>query len=500
MDRNLRFFSYGIFALLVVVLGLWFVLAAPTSVPSDLDFNLNSTATYDADGTFTFNWSGGTLTNFSIYISNDSGTSWFKKAWNDSLTGYTFVNTTEGNYSFKVAEVYILNATEGINSSVLYMNVDTSAPAVPTAFDFNLNSTATYDADGTISLNWTAGGDIELNYSIYISNDTGTSWFEKGVNDSATGYTFVNTTEGNYSFKVSGVDLLGREGTNTSVLYMNVDTTDPVITFSCSPTSVYATETITCTCTATDNIDGSPTISFTASPSTSDTGSYTTTCNVTDSASNSVTSTISYVVGGIKSSGSGTTTQSLKKTQLWTQITPGVPVIMEDFDSELGVKQIRVRVRNEVQNVKITVTKHDTKPAEVSVAKTGNTYQYLHINAENFGEDLEQATVEFRVERSWAAGVELGKNDSAVFKYNETASRWDELTTTSTGEDATYYYYEVELGGFSYFAISEKIAEGEIEGEQPAAEEEGGVSAWVWILIAVIIIALIFWQMKTKKK
>tara|TARA_Y100000310_G_scaffold114158_1_gene112656 strand:+ start:3021 stop:8414 length:5394 start_codon:yes stop_codon:yes gene_type:complete len=223
--------STNLFFLVIFLLGLFILIsAAPTSVPSSLDFNFNSTATYDADGTFEFNWTGGTETNFTIYISNDSGTSWFEKTWNDSVTGYTFVNTTEGNYSLKVAEVYLANATEGTNSSVLYMNVDTSAPAVPTAFDFNLNSTATYDADGTIAVNWTAGGDLEVNYSIYISNDSGLTYFSKAENDSTTGFLFVNTTEGNYTFNVSGVDLLGREGTNTSILYMNVDTTAPVIT------------------------------------------------------------------------------------------------------------------------------------------------------------------------------------------------------------------------------------------------------------------------------
>jgi len=220
----------NLFFLSIFFIGIFILIsAAPISVPSSLDFNLNSTATYDADGTVAINWSGGTETNFTIYISNDSGTVWFKKTWNDSVTGFLFVNTTPGNYTFRVAEVYIANATEGTNSSDLYMNVDTSAPAVPTDFDFNLNSTATYDADGTVAINWTAGGDLEVNYSIYISNDSGATYFSKAENDSATGFLFVNTTEGNYTFNVSGVDLLGREGTNTSILYMNVDTSAPAI-------------------------------------------------------------------------------------------------------------------------------------------------------------------------------------------------------------------------------------------------------------------------------
>ena len=496
-----KYFFSGILIFLIIVLGLWFVLAAPTSIPSDLDFNLNSTATYDADGTVSFNWTGGTLTNFTIYISNDSGTSWFKKTWNDSSTGFLFVNTTEGNYSFKVAEVYILNASEGTNSSVLYMNVDTSAPAVPTAFDFNLNSTATYDADGTISLNWTAGGDLESNYSIYISNDSGTGWFKKGENDSVTGFLFVNTTEGNYSFKVSGVDLLGREGTNTSVLYMNVDTTDPVITHSCSPRDVYAGETITCTCTAIDGIDGDPTISFTSSPSTSDTGSYTTTCTATDSASNSDTSTISYVVGVIKSGGTvDTTTQPLQKIHSWGLIIPGVPAIIKDFDSEIGIKQIQIDVGNSAQNVKITVTKYSAKPAEVSVAKTGKVNKYLQIEATNLENKLEKGTITIQIEKSWFFSNSLDKEDIALFKFDETLEEWNGLTTTYTESDDTYNYYDVELTSFSYFAIAE-TEEAIVSGGQPLIGGEEGTSTWIWIVIAIVIIlVVVFWQKKTKKK
>ena len=56
--------------------------------------------------------------------------------------------------------------------------------------------------------------------------------------------------------------------------------------------------------------------------------------------------------------------------------------------------------------------------------------------------------------------------------------------------------------------IHEEIPEGgtgvETTGEQPLEEEEeeeeGGISTWIWILIAVVIIALVVWKTKKTKK
>jgi PGF-pre-PGF domain-containing protein len=240
---------------------------------------------------------------------------------------------------------------------------------------------------------------------------------------------------------------------------------------------------------------GSSTSSDGTSTPTS-TGTFTYTCTVTDNAGNEASDTATYTVGR-PPSGSGTTTPSLpKKIHSWTKITPGVVTIMKDFDREIGIKQIQIDVNNPAQNVKITVTKHDGKPAEVAVEKSGKVYQYLQIGAENFDNTLDKAIVEFRVGRAWATSVELGKNDIAVFRYNEAMSRWDELTTTSIGEDATYYYYEVELEGFSYFAISEKSVVSEEESVLGVEESK----TWLWILVAIAIIAIIVWQMKIKKK
>jgi len=81
------------------------------------------------------------------------------------------------------------------------------------------------------------------------------------------------------------------------------DTTSPTISFSCSPTSVNTGTTITCSCSATDNLDSNPNVSYTENPSTSSAGTFTTTCTATDNAGNSDSSSISYTVSDSGSAG-----------------------------------------------------------------------------------------------------------------------------------------------------------------------------------------------------
>jgi len=186
----------------------------------------------------------------------------------------------------------------------------------------------------------------------------------------------------------------------------------------------------------------------------------------------------------------------VKEIHLWTLISPGIPVIMRDFDSEIGIKQIQIEVHTEAQDVKITVTKHDTKPADVSVEKSGKVYKYLQVETENLEDKLEKAVITIQVNKSWVSNNSLEEDDITLFKFNESEEEWDELTTTSTGEDTTYYYYKVELDRFSYFAISEKAVEGEEELVLGVEKSK----LWLWILVAVVIITIIVWQIKIKKK
>jgi PGF-pre-PGF domain-containing protein len=190
----------------------------------------------------------------------------------------------------------------------------------------------------------------------------------------------------------------------------------------------------------------------------------------------------------------------------FTQISPGAAAIMKDFDSEIGVKQIQIEVKNQVQNVKITVTKHSSKPADVSVEKSGKVNKYLQIEAENLEDNMSRAILTLQVRKSWLSDNDLGSGGIALFRFNENSKIWEELVTTHIGAEGDNELYNVELTSFSYFAVAERVlGEGAAEG----AAEEGGLEdiaekiksgvLWPWVLIIVIIIVVLV-ALKVKKK
>ena len=205
------------------------------------------------------------------------------------------------------------------------------------------------------------------------------------------------------------------------------------------------------------------------------------------------------------SSGSGRTSLvsewAKQKIYSWAKITPGKVSIMKNFDKDIGIKEIQIEVNNPAQNVKITVRKYDSKPANVSVEKSGKVYKYLQIKTENLEDKLDKAIVTIEVEKNWTANNSITKENVTLFKFNENLKKWDELITNYTEEDLDNYYYDVELTSFSYFAISEKSI---ISGEETetttttttttptstTGDEEETNLTWLWILLIAVIVLL----------
>ncbi len=142
-----------------------------------------------------------------------------------------------------------------------------------------------------------------------------------------------------------------------------------------------------------------------------------------------------------------------KKTQIWTQITPGSVTIMKITDPEIGFKQISITVKNPAQTVTITVTKLDGKPASVVHEITGKVYKYIDIDAKNINEThLDNVKIQFQVSNSWIKENNIDPDTVALNRYRVNA--WERLQTRKTGEDSEYTYYEAETPGFSTFAIT----------------------------------------------
>ena len=510
MDKqNLNFF--GIFGILIIILLGVFVLAA-VSAPTALKFTQNTTVNFDKDGTFHLNWTNGTTdtgnNTYVIYIYQDDVLN--NNSVNHSAKGFIFINTTDANYTFTVESN---NGTTKTNSSNISMIVDTTDPVV--------SYTTGTPADNAFSNTLTS---IFVNVSVTEAN-----------NDSLV-FSLYNTTAvvNETVYLTSTILTINFTGLPVNVVYSyNVTVND-----SATRSFTAATRTFTL-----DNVAPSPSLTKTSSGQTSlelsisgkegtctvdrsgatisgstvtETGlscgnsySYIVTC--TDTAGNAGSSSAaSFSTTGCSSSGTGgtTTPQPKKASYSFSKITPGNVSIMKNFDAETGVKVIQINVNNEVQNVKITVTKYDNKPAEVSVEKTGKVYQYLQIAATNLGNNLDKAIVQFKVEKSWISSNGLDKDKISVFKFNENSKEWNELLTVYNSSDNTYDFFDVELTSFSFFAISEKTVV-VVEDEDEASLENGETSTtggtekgnlkWLWIVVVVLVVLFVVAIMNREK-
>ena len=388
----------------------------------------------------------------------------------NSTTGNTFTSITVDN---------IGNASDGNITNITVSN----GTWVKSATSF-----------GAITINEVVPNGGNQNYTINFTLSSGA--------------TYGTTVQLNVTARTVGANLTVNAAPFNSTATFIAETVAPTATATCSPDTVSSGEDFPCTCSGTDSGDAASGVASASGSSNSPDGTmipyvkgeFVYTCTVTDNAGNSAGSTAEYIVTG-GGGGVAVPTQP-KNTHIWTKITPGAATIMQDFDAEIGVKQIEITVNNEAQNVKITVTKYDSKPANVSVAKTGKVYQYLHIDTQNLESSLDNADVQFRVEKTWAASNGVSKEKVAVYKFDESNSKWNELQTTLSSEDSTYYYYDVELASFSYFAISERsLTAGEgtaATGEEVA--EEGRSMTWLWVLIALVVVFFVWKNFGKNKK
>jgi PGF-pre-PGF domain-containing protein len=194
--------------------------------------------------------------------------------------------------------------------------------------------------------------------------------------------------------------------------------------------------------------------------------------------------------------GSSTTVSVVEKVNI-LNIVPETESILSNFDEDIGVKEMKLSVTEVANGVKVTVRKFDTKPAEITFSKTGNVHKYLQVETENLGTKLERAVLTIKVQKNWLSDNGIDKANMALFRFNEVAGNWDELPTVYSTEDNVYYYYDVELTSFSYFAIAEKVIEESGPGE---GEEIEGNLLWLWIVIGIVVVAVIIGGGITVKK
>ncbi len=85
----------------------------------------------------------------------------------------------------------------------------------------------------------------------------------------------------------------------------------------------------------------------------------------------------------------------------------------------------------------------------------GNIYQSFNIWIDNGGvENIENAAVDFKVEKAWLIANGLDKSSIVLNMYND--GRWIEVPVTITSEDSRYVYFTAKVSGNASFAITNK--------------------------------------------
>lgn len=481
---------------------------------------------------------GGSWINFANKTNQSSNQWYFNYTWDTTAIAdgrnYT-INITAWNVSGTLINSSNLTGNITIDNNAPTMTIYYGPAATPTAWPNGTIIKTSVATNLTLNISISDNGTGVENSSVhacYVNidgsalvntinltvamNRSGGSNFSAWCNTS--NLNISSLADGNHTIWIYAND------TNTSsnmrlnkTFYVQIDTTNPTATATCSPTTVSVGDTFPCTCAtadATSGINSAESGGSTTSPDgtvvPSSTGVFTYTCSAVDNAALTYSASATYTItqsGGAAPSSSGTsggTSATKKATSTASEINPGAATVMKYSDPTIGVKQISVEVNNKAQSVQITVTKEAGKPANVSVAKSGKVYQYLHIETKNLADKLNKATVQFKVNKTWVSDNGLTKEKVAVSKFDETGNKWNELTTTYTNEDNSYYYYDVELTSFSYFAISEKgvtaSATGETGGETGGEETTGGSLTWLWILIVLVVLVAIGWTVKAKSK
>ncbi len=493
----------GIF-LLLIILGMGF--ATALGAPTGAHFEDNVSADADNNGIFTVNWTspGAGVQNYSIFVYVNG--SFSASYLNNSVTGRSFVNNTEEtNYTYHIAASQA-NGTLTANSTNISIFIDTTPPTV--SLPHYTNATIKINTEQlTLNISLSDAGSKLLygaclvdvngtNQTIAISGLTASSG--NGWCNSTT-ISLAGLSDGNRTINVWVNNSAGVFKLNNSFI-VRIDGAVPTATATCTR-EVYEGADFPCGCSGTDTISSIATISGTSnspdgigSPVTI--GTFTYTCTVTDNVGNSGSDSETYTILRV---GGGAAQGPSERVHSWTKITPGAAIIMKDFSLEFGVKQIEISVNNEAQNVKITVTKYDEKPAEVSVSKTGKIYQYVQIDAQNLADKLNKANVQFKVAKTWTSTNGLDKNEIAVHKFDESNNKWNQLKTIYSSEDSSYYYYDVELDSFSYFAIAEGSAVSDTETIGTTIPKKQGNWTWLWVLIIVVVL-IAGWYFTKKKR
>lgn len=400
----------------------------------------------------------------------------------------------DGNYWINATSVtYPTNTTVNATNATLSLTIDNTAPTMvvygtaPTAYANSTirTTTAVASANLTLSIYVTDATIGMANNSIavcFVSVGTGinhtipmfstsrtTGWCNSSNTNASTALNLSGLGDGNSTIKIYVNDTI----TNllNATLVAHIDTTNPTATATCSPSSVQAGSSFPCTCTTSDATSGINSASSGGSSTSpqgvgtpSSTGVFTYTCSAVDNGGLTASATATYA---ITQQGTGSPSSSLGTTWITQTITDSV--FTQGYTAQLRSKN----------RIKVQIASQDHYIGVLSLTGTNATIQ-ISSNPINITLSAGQnATVD--VDNDGFYDIYVLLNSIINNKANLTVKKIHDA---------------VPPGGS---AVQTSGETGEEEEQEEEGEEPTSLT-WLWVLIAVVILAAIVWVVVKKNK
>jgi PGF-pre-PGF domain-containing protein len=151
-------------------------------------------------------------------------------------------------------------------------------------------------------------------------------------------------------------------------------------------------------------------------------------------------------------------------------------IITSDTLNLIGIKNIRIRSKNNLESVKIHIVnineteipENVTKPKIKDIKKyiteikleniTFHIYKYYDIELTSNNtyveeDDLEFTEINFTVEKTWLHRNNINRSDMNINLMRYYKNQWQKINTTLIDEDGEYLYFTAKTPGFSTFAV-----------------------------------------------
>jgi flagellar basal body-associated protein FliL len=312
--------------------------------------------------------------------------------------------------------------------------------------------------------------DLRGNITFLLEYSNGTE-VNKTIYDVQQRIDFINWTgkgtstaliDGDYKYNITVNDSYGNT-TTTATRTFTVDNTAPTITYNCSSNDVNMEDPISCQCTASDTLDGGPTMNYEGNPSTDVEGTFTTTCTATDHTSNVATENYEYTVNyGGSSPVDGGSGGGTSYTNTYVENTKDFSEVKEITKQLKTNERVRIKIVNTNHDIGITGLTATTATVEIT-----STPQIATLNVGD--------TRKFDI-------TEDGYYDLSV-TLNKIESSKADITITSVYEKVTEETAKTEEE-----EQREAIAQREQEEEEAAAAKK---RTWMWIIIGVIVVLVV---------